>query len=339
MLERSWPQILRNMVLGTLMVVAVRTATDVTWALWTVPDSSHPVVSHLRALDTMWNYQLTLTTFVLTFFINQAYTFWRNCYSLARRIQGRINDLGFLLASHAARGEDGRYTGAASSLLHDVGRHVRLTHLLFWASMLRSSTSSLPLGELLSPEGMAALARRGVLTEREGALLAACPEPAGRHYVVLEWIAVRCAEASVDGSLHPAAINAHKAILQNCLELRATFATIPDSKEARMPLPYIHFVQLLVDSLVLIAPFALYPRLGAYSVLLSGLLTLFYQGLLELSKGFLDPFGNGRASGEIHVEVLLAETNAGSLRWLRGVAELPRPPLAAPLARGPPSAD
>ena len=55
-----------------------------------------------------------------------------------------------------------------------------------------------------------------------------------------------------------------------------------------------------MDSLVIIAPVALYAKLGALSIPLCGLLTLFFKGLLELSKSFLTPSGNegfGRTLG------------------------------------------
>ena len=51
------------------------------------------------------------------------------------------------------------------------------------------------------------------------------------------------------------------------------------------------FVQTLVDILVFLAPFALYPKVGAWSVPLAALLAYFYCGLLELSKSFFDIFG------------------------------------------------
>jgi len=52
----------------------------------------------------------------------------------------------------------------------------------------------------------------------------------------------------------------------------------------------------------------------------TGVMTLFYRGLLELSKSFLDPFGNKRVSSkfmaaDLEVDVLLAESNAGSVVW------------------------
>ena len=61
-------------------------------------------------------------------------------------------------------------------------------------------------------------------------------------------------------------------------------------------------------------------RLGAVSIVLGPLLVLFYRGLLELSKCFLDPFGDRRMSStdlsaDISVDTLLGESNAGSLVW------------------------
>ena len=56
--------------------------------------------------------------------------------------------------------------------------------------------------------------------------------------------------------------------------------------------------------------------------------TLFYRGLLELSKSFLDPFGNRRVSltglsADINVDCLLGEVNVGSLVWPQGAKSFP----------------
>jgi len=97
-----------------------------------------------------------------------------------------------------------------------------------------------------------------------------------------------------------------------------------------MPLAYVHLVQLLVDCLVALAPFALYPRLGVLTVLLSPILVVFYRGFLQLSKSLLDPFGNEDSTDEnFNVFTLIRETNAGSLRWFSAVRELPFKPAAS----------
>lgn len=116
----------------------------------------------------------------------------------------------------------------------------------------------------------------------------------------------------------------HQLFLEKVLKLRASYAHVMDDEAARMPLTYIQFVELLVDSLVVLSLFALYPAIGAHSILLTGLLTFFFCGLLELSKSFLDPFGNeDYILDNIQIDVLLAKVNAGSVRWLTGGNTLP----------------
>ncbi len=108
-----------------------------------------------------------------------------------------------------------------------------------------------------------------------------------------------------------------------------------------MPLAYVQLVHIIVDSLVWLAPFSLYPSLGGLSIPLVGLLTLFFKGLLELSKSFLDPFGNEGKIGKtkltiqslyrscypdqnIRVDVLVSELNFGaSNRWTKAAEYLP----------------
>lgn len=71
--------------------------------------------------------------------------------------------------------------------------------------------------------------------------------------------------------------------------LSCTYSMINNELNGRMPLAYTHIVQVLVDTFVWLAPLGLYAVLGAWSVLCMGLLTLFYAGLLDLAKIFLDP--------------------------------------------------
>ena len=58
-----------------------------------------------RPASTRWS--TALTTFVATFMIGHAYSFWMRSYTRAREIQGRLADIGLLLSTHAAR-ESGR---------------------------------------------------------------------------------------------------------------------------------------------------------------------------------------------------------------------------------------
>lgn len=56
-------------------------------------------------------------------------------------------------------------------------------------------------------------------------------------------------------------------------------------------------------------------QVGVLCVPLSGLLTIFFRGLLNLSKTFLDPFGNAyggsrEARATIMTDALISEVNA-----------------------------
>ena len=83
-------------------------------------------------------------------------------------------------------------------------------------------------------------------------------------------------------------------------------------------------MQILVDSLLVLAPLALYPRLGLLAAPLAGMATVFYRGFLALAKSFLDPFGNEDSLSEnFSVHCLIVETNAGATRWRDGIEELP----------------
>ena len=321
-------------------------------------DPEHTVVKQLKTLDTMWTYLLTMTTFVNSFFLSQAYGLWLATKVNSRKIQGRLNDVLMLLATHAARDGDGRYLPAAETLLADVARNVRTFHVFFWVGMTGKNTRQdrvkgmAPLALLRHDRGLKALRRRGALTERELETLLGPggPSAKGRYHVVLEWIVTRCVDAKRRGLLVGGA-GMETVLLDKCCLLRATCASIGDDMDARMPLAcaaaqfcaiiprtparnspsrpvrprrYVHLVQILVDSLLVLAPLALYPRLGLLAAPLAGMATVFYRGFLELSKSFLDPFGNDDSLSEnLQVDCLVTEINNGSERWTNGARKLP----------------
>ncbi|KAL3927211.1 MAG: hypothetical protein SGARI_005383, partial [Bacillariaceae sp.] len=119
-----------------------------------------------------------------------------------------------------------------------------------------------------------------------------------------------------------------RTLIDKLLTLRGVQAGMGDSLDGRIPLAYAHFVQLLVDAFCFMAPFALYSELGVWSVPAVGLLTLFYSGLLDLSKILLDPLDNdaefyANSSVNMDIGVLIRESNAGSNRWKIGLETLP----------------
>lgn len=119
------------------------------WPLHVLPPREENLIQGLLAVNKLWEYQLTLATFILTFFTSQAYTYWRNVYFCARAIQGRINDICMLLTMGAARthhtvdgggggvvgeGPGGglnasSYTGEARSMVRRCTRLIRMSHV------------------------------------------------------------------------------------------------------------------------------------------------------------------------------------------------------------------
>jgi predicted membrane chloride channel (bestrophin family) len=145
--------------------------------------------------------------------------------------------------------------------------------------------------------------------------------------VATEWVLARIHTASQRGTLTGGA-GFEQVALSKCCDLRASCMSIPDELAARMPLAYVHFTHCLVDILLLIAPFGLYSSLGLLAIPMTAVISLFYRGLLELSKSFLDPFGNRRVSvsglsADISIDCLIGESNAGSLIWPQAAKSLP----------------
>jgi len=294
------------------------------------PDGGSPLIAPLLAVASGWSHLLTLTTFVVTFFVGHSHTFWRKSYALTRVVQGRLNDIGLLCATHVARQPSGELTPEARQFLKDMARELWLMHMLFWSDVCyrRSEQFGASIRVLLSVPALDRLLERGLLNEREHATLLAADLPPSRWYlVVLEWLTSRLVAARREGTLLGGEAFDMTALNKVC-ELRSACMGIPDELAARMPLAYVHFTHLLVDALLYLAPFALCSKLGAFSVLLNPIIALFYRGLLELSKSFLDPFGNRRVSAsglsaDISIATLIGEANAGSIVWPQGAALMP----------------
>eukprot|EP00522_Entomoneis_paludosa_P013868 CAMPEP_0172447998 /NCGR_PEP_ID=MMETSP1065-20121228/7106_1 /TAXON_ID=265537 /ORGANISM="Amphiprora paludosa, Strain CCMP125" /LENGTH=1380 /DNA_ID=CAMNT_0013199371 /DNA_START=174 /DNA_END=4316 /DNA_ORIENTATION=- len=287
-------------------------------------------IVHLQGFDVLWGQMLQVTTFTLTFFLNQSYALWRKCYALSRRLQGRLHDINMSLAAHAARkppsspNEVGSTCTAASrQVLELVSRYARLFNLLTYASFTRSHRP------ILTPRGMRRLVERGLLTPQEREVLVDCELPATqRHNAILLWISRTFVEAWRAGHFE-GGTGFENQILEKIHVCRAQYGAIGDELSGRMPLAYAHIVQVLVDVVLW-----MYPLMAISSkkmspflaVLGTGILTLSYQGLFELAKQFLDPYDNesfGKGEDPLVVDTLIAETNAGSVRWLNGLEKFP----------------
>ena len=83
-----------------------------------------------------------MATFVNSFFLSQAYGFWLATKGNTRKVQGRLNDMGMLLATHAQRdGTTGKFTPACVELLTDVARWVQRRHARYTITTSKASTT------------------------------------------------------------------------------------------------------------------------------------------------------------------------------------------------------
>ena len=173
--SETWKSGLLNMALATLVVFLY---------------SAYPGLKDLlQGFEILWGQLLSVTTFTLTFFLNQSYGLWRKCYDYSRRLQGRLNDLGMTLAAHACRNKPSSpdvpstYTPQSRQTLELVSRYVRVFNLLTYASFTRSHRP------ILTPRGMRRLVERGILTPKEQKILSDAEVPATqRHNAVLVWL-------------------------------------------------------------------------------------------------------------------------------------------------------
>ena len=191
------------------------------WSLFGVPPAEDALISQLRGLATLWEYQLTLTIFVLTFFTQQAYAHYRSVYFCARAIQGRINDVCLLLAVGATRGEvegaTSTYSDDGAALVELCARLIRLCHTFFWATTpttsdgvgdgglvdgdgptdLEPSERGQAGPERLSPQGLRSRVAAGQLTANERTALRKTGLPPSQYWcVLLEWVGQYALRAS-----------------------------------------------------------------------------------------------------------------------------------------------
>mmetsp|Transcript_3993 Transcript_3993/g.10102 ORF Transcript_3993/g.10102 Transcript_3993/m.10102 type:complete len:633 (-) Transcript_3993:456-2354(-) len=347
---------------------------SLSWSSFEIPHSGDPFIETLTALNSLWEYQLSLTIFTLSFFVNHAYSSWRGVYFCTRAIQGRINDLCMLVTLAARRtayyGEVDGTTGYESKidvnhdntvteteeymdakrLVQDITRMLRMSHTFFWAATptcsdgfgdvhhteggimgdedigLPSDFDTSQFGPiLLSAEGLRMLVKCGQLTENEMRALVATGLPPSQYpYVLLEWAGLRCMDGMEQGELRGGP-GMEENLLRYFSQLRAEYFSIGDFAAGRMPMAYVQTMEVLVDTLTFLAPLALYVKMGTFNIVSSALLTLFFKGLLELSKSFLDPFGReGYRAHNIRVDVLVSEMNFGaSSRWIDAGDALP----------------
>ena len=198
-------------------------------------DSSNKFVRRLEVVKTIWDYQKTLTTFILTFFLNQAYAFWKGVFHSARHLQDRLEDYHLLLATNVYRNEDGTLPPKSQQLLEDVGQYSRLFHILAWAAIANRFQV------LSTTVGLERMTSRGILTVPQLDLLTSLEGKVPSHelyYAPLEWMMIRINQAMDQGILAGDTATKGK-FLDQTSRLRGDSA-LGEKLAGRMPLAYVH---------------------------------------------------------------------------------------------------
>ena len=259
--EVVWPRIVKfGLYTATVCALVHLSAPEQQWGVFSIPKDVE-VVTQLSVVENTWGYLSSITTFTLTFFLSQCYGAWRTTFTLARQMQGRLMDMCLSLSSHARRDQaTGEYTAEAVEMLNEVTRLSRAAHVLHWMS------NDIALRLLHADAGIDALTEQGLLTPTEAGLIKDSEGPVNpRWQMPLAWLTTRVARDAERGSVLGGDAF-HLFFLENVGKLRGNMGSMQDETTDRMPLAYIHLVEVLVDALLVIAPLALYPETGDLSV-------------------------------------------------------------------------
>jgi len=267
-----------------------------------------------------FKYLMTLSFFILTFFLNQSYALWRDIYNNCRALQGSTDDLGMLAATHATR-VDGKYTSEAEATLNDISMTVKIFHIFVYASKSRRFRA------LHTNRALKRMTQRGIISsEMCEAIMKSEIFHGDRVFGTIEWMMIKFQAGMDDGSLKDAGDLFMSHVLDTGLLLRKQFGGFRGTLEARIPLAYAHFVQIMVDTLLFIAPMALYKDLGPFTIPTVAIMTIFFGGLLDVSKVMLDPLDNeDYCDGviDINVGVFIRQANYGAIKFKQGAETLP----------------
>ena len=70
-LELTISPVLAIMALSGLTDIAVHALSEADWDVMAIPPATDPLVVRLQGVNALWQYQLTLSTFILTFFTQE----------------------------------------------------------------------------------------------------------------------------------------------------------------------------------------------------------------------------------------------------------------------------
>ena len=265
-LQFVWKDVLLITLLTALFGIIVSASTDD----WT-PDAENDLILQLDLIYGWWQLTLGLTSFVTTFFLGASFSFWRNFYGETRVIQGRFNDVSSITASTAADTIEGQQA------LADIARLINLLHLMAWGSLLERFSC------IQTPEGISYLLSKKLITSSEYSSLNKVLERGlGAWQATYTWLLGRLSLAVKRGEI-TADISAMNVVYEKMTNIRGTIAGLGDLYDGRMPLAYVHFVNMLVSVTLIVSPFALFPQYWFWSIVAVGVLCLFYRGIFVLS--------------------------------------------------------
>mmetsp|Transcript_25003 Transcript_25003/g.42834 ORF Transcript_25003/g.42834 Transcript_25003/m.42834 type:complete len:476 (+) Transcript_25003:631-2058(+) len=312
-LQYVWRSVFCMMIASVIFGAVVSLAIE-SWSY----DAEHVLLDQIELIAGWWATILSLASFATIFFLSQSFSHWRDFYFCPRRIQGRFDDVNLLCAANAKEDErSGRVAAEAAQSLDDIARRGRLMHQLFLCTIVKRY------GCLLTPTGFAYLRSKRVIKQDEYEGLIQSHENG-----IAAWITAMCWwVTTISRSVKRGDIDADQAtmtiIYEKITDMRLHFGKMGVLYAGRMPLAYIHFVNLLVDVLVFVSPVALYSQYWLWSILGVGIVTLFYRGIVKLSMMLLDPVDNDEVhqsslSGQtvgFDVGVFIREANTASIGW------------------------
>ena len=308
------------MTLTGIIAVAVELSAGSDWTPGHEPDQENPIIMQLNTIfGQVFNYLFTLATFVLTFFLSEAFGLWKQMYFTTRKIQAGLNEINMMLAVGAVRDDMKEFTPEAEACLDDVAHFTRLYHLFMWGKF--SHTYSI----VITEKGMARMLTRGLITNDQYRCLQVQDDGITAHHTCIEWIGMRIFQGMEEGGIKDDTALKME-ILNRINFVRSSQSDVGDILDGRMSLAYAHLVQMLVDVLLITSPFALYAQQGIWAIFTVGVLTVFYAGVLDLSKMYLDPLDNdGLYDDSVNMDlgVLMNEMNLGAAEWKKGAMFVP----------------
>jgi len=176
---------------------------------------------NLTAFAQFWNTLLPMTSFVVTFFLAQAYQFWSKFYWRTRKIQARFNDISLLVASTMVR--DGNKVRTSSiRAAEKIYRLQFIIHVMVYAQAVRRFKC------VQSPEGLSYMVSLNTLTEDEfDAFIQARSNNLSCPNIATSWLATCINEAINDGDLNMTIAHT-QVMLHNLSGLRGTYAGLFD---------------------------------------------------------------------------------------------------------------